>query len=73
MYYEINVSLSGRHFFATAERSLASEYAFINALKVFKDKFPEREGYKITASYNQKVGTVLDLNDYESGVVEENN
>ena len=50
MTYEINVSKDGIHFFATHERSLYSIDKLNQAVKVFKEKFPESEGYKISAS-----------------------
>ena len=47
MYYEINVSLNGRHLFATAERSITDKSKLKQVLEVFKEKFPESEGYKL--------------------------
>lgn len=47
MYDEINVSFKGRHFFATAPRSLTSEADMKKAAAVFSVKFPEEEGYKM--------------------------
>lgn len=67
MYYEINVSLNGRHYFATAERSLTTEWEFKEMLKVFKQKFPESEGYRISASVNYKTGKILDVNEILNG------
>lgn len=48
MGYEINVSLNGKHFFATHERSLTNVWELKKVLKVFCEKFPPEEGYKIT-------------------------
>lgn len=52
-YYEINVSLNGVHFFATHKRSLTDKRKMQEVLEVFKEKFPESEGYQIivTAQY----------------------
>jgi len=50
MYYEINVSLNGKHFFATAERSVTVMYELKTIYNIFKVKFPESEGYKITVT-----------------------
>lgn len=61
-HYEINVSLNGRHFFATAPRSFVyagDETKLEEARKVFADKFPESEGYKITVMLWQGSGTVV--------------
>lgn len=48
MNYEINVSLNGRHFFATHERSITNNWKLKEILTVFLDKFPQAEGYEIT-------------------------
>lgn len=59
MYYEINVSLNGKHFFATAERSISGEWKLKEVYKVLKEKFPEEEGYKIDVTYWSKVGKYI--------------
>lgn len=56
MYYEINVSLNGKHFFATAERSIMNKYDLEKVYKVFKEKFPKEEGYEIMIRYWEKIG-----------------
>ncbi|WP_336784103.1 hypothetical protein [Paenibacillus illinoisensis] len=61
MFYEINVSINGRHFFATAERSLTTEAEFNKALGIFKEKFPESEGYKLSASKWEKSGREIKI------------
>ena len=48
MGYEINVSLNGKHFFATHERSITNKWELQKVLKVFAEKFPSEEGYKIS-------------------------
>ena len=48
MGYEINVSLNGKHFFATHERSIRNTWELKKVLSAFKEKFPPEEGYKIT-------------------------
>jgi hypothetical protein len=48
MYYEINISKNGVHYFATAERSLKD---FDGAQRVAKDlqaRFPKRDGFIVT-------------------------
>ena len=47
-YFEINVSLNGLHFFATAERSLTTRSQMQRAFDIFAEKFPISEGYEIT-------------------------
>ena len=61
MYYEINVSLCDRHLFATHERSITSKYDLDRVYKIFKEKFPESEGYKITVTYWQKTGKHINM------------
>jgi len=47
MYYEINVSKNGKHFFATHERSLTNLIKTSAALEVFRKVFPSEEGYDL--------------------------
>lgn len=58
-YYEINVSLNGRHFFATHKRSMDTERKFKEVLEVFRAKFPENEGYRITATAQVEYGNFV--------------
>lgn len=59
-YYEINVALNGFHFFATDPRSCQTEKQYKELLKVIKKKFPEKEGYNVTATYWNCVGKPLE-------------
>lgn len=55
-HYEINVSLNGRHFFATAPRSCVTEN---EARKVFAEiiaRFPKAEGFEASCTYWQGSG-----------------
>jgi hypothetical protein len=61
MYYEVNVSLHGQHLFATAERSTTNLYEAERLYKLFKEKFPEEEGYKLTVTKWNKVGKEIDM------------
>lgn len=61
MYYKINVVKDNRHFFATAENSVHTEGQLKEVVKVFKQKFPESEGYKISAMLVQTVGKEVEL------------
>jgi len=47
--YDINISKNGKHLFASHERSLQSEDEFLTVLAVLIKKFPDSEGYEITA------------------------
>jgi len=55
-YYEINISLNGKHFFATAERSITDEQDYHKVLKVLKEKFLELDGYKINGTHWKSIG-----------------
>lgn len=56
MYYEINVSLNGKHLFATAERSITDKTKMEDMYKLFLEKFPESEGYKLDVTKWENVG-----------------
>ena len=60
MYYEINVSLNGKHFFATAERSITDRRKLKEVYEALVEKFPKEEGYKLTITYWEKVGRDID-------------
>lgn len=61
MYYEINVSLNGKHFFAIAERSINSEAKMKEMYELFAEKFPEAEGYKIDVTKWEHIGKPIIL------------
>ena len=66
MGYEINVSLNGKHFFATHERSITNIWKLQELLPIFMEKFPEAEGYKITITEWQKTGKHMDIKEIMS-------
>ena len=61
-YYEINIALNGKHFFATAPRSCTRQSDLIKVMNVLKEKFPSKEGYEITVTHWQSRGTQVDMN-----------
>ena len=63
MYYEINVALNGKHFFATAQRSIRDEYTATLLFTLFREKFPEIDGYKVTCTQWSTVGTPIQFGD----------
>lgn len=65
MYYEINVSLNGRHFFATDKRSITTKRALKEVYTVFKEKFPQEEGYELLVSCMETKGKYLDMEEEE--------
>ena len=56
MYYEINVSKNGQHYFATAERSIRCIAQAEKMFEHFCDLFPATDGYQITVTRYQKTG-----------------
>ena len=46
-HWEINVSLNGKHLFATHERSARDVRDKDRIVEVFRNKFPKEEGYQI--------------------------
>ena len=60
-HYEINVSLNGRHFFATAPRSCVDEMqAQIVAFELQK-RFPASEGFEVSCTYWQASGSKINF------------
>lgn len=51
-YFEINVSLHGRHYFATHPRSIQSAAALLNVYTDFEARFPASEGYVLGVTYH---------------------
>ena len=65
MYYEINIALNGKHFFATSDRSVTNKWKLKEVYKVLKEKFPTEEGYDITVSHIETVGKHIDMEQEE--------
>lgn len=68
MYYEINVSLNGKHFFATDKRSITNKSALEKVYKVLYEKFPLEEGYDIIVSQYETTGKFVDMNYLEQEI-----
>lgn len=60
-HYEVNVSLNGRHLFATADRSCINAVELENVLDVFVKKFPKSEGFKISYTKITCEGKDIDI------------
>lgn len=61
MYYEINVALNGKHFFATDKRSITNKTKLNIVYETFKEKFPKEEGYDISITYYETIGTKINM------------
>lgn len=60
-YYEINVSLNGRHYFATAPRSLTLYSEAMCAAADFQKRFPAAEGFKVTMTHWECRGQSIEI------------
>ena len=49
-YTRINVSKDGKYLFATEQGQLTYEWDAKPVYELFKEKFPESEGYKVTVT-----------------------
>ena len=58
-YYEINVALNGRHFFATSNRSITSADELVKVMDIFREKFPKDEGYELRVTHWKTVGEII--------------
>lgn len=56
MYYEINVSLNGQHYFATADRSIRTKEQAENIFNHFKILFPAVDGYRMRVTKWESTG-----------------
>lgn len=61
MYIDFNIALNGKHFFATHERSCKNSSDAETLKKVLQEKFPQSEGYLVTASLNPQRSYGIDL------------
>lgn len=61
MYYEINVSLNGKHYFATSSRSLQTKNQAIKMAEHFEKLFTKEEGYKVEITEWHTMGTSYSL------------
>ena len=63
MYYEINVSLNGKHLFATAERSITDRNTLNRIYDLLAEKFSESEGYKLDVTLCEKCCSRINMNE----------
>lgn len=60
MWYEINVALKGKHFFATDKRSITDRQQLKQVYTAFAAKFPESEGYTMNVTSYATSGYTVD-------------
>jgi hypothetical protein len=56
MWYEINVSKDGKHYFATDKRSITTLARALDVRERLKKAMPEEEGFRYTITQWQKTG-----------------
>ncbi len=59
MWYEINVSKDGKHYFATHERSITTIDRAVEIRDRLKKAMPEEEGFSYTITQWQKTGLTI--------------
>lgn len=61
MWYEINVSKDGKHYFATHERSITTIDRAAEILVRLKMAMPEEEGFRYTVTRKETTGITVDI------------
>ena len=56
MWYEINVSRNGKHYFATDKKSITTLARALDVRERLKKAMPEEEGFRYTITQWQKTG-----------------
>lgn len=63
MSYVINVTLNGKHFFATADRSASTAWQASLLFTTFLEKFPKADGYEVTCTRWETAGQQIPYSD----------
>lgn len=61
MYYEINISLLGSHYFATAPRSITDLDKLALVYAELAKAFPAQRGYKLSITRVETTGTEMEI------------
>lgn len=72
MAFEINVSLNGRHLFATHKRSIKSVFDVPNVYRIIKEKFPPSEGFEISLSEKPEIYYGADMRKVDEAITQNN-
>jgi hypothetical protein len=59
MWYEINVSKDGKHYFSTDKRSITTVARALDVRERLKMAMPEEEGFEYTITQWQTVGVQI--------------
>lgn len=66
MYYELNVSHNGKHFFATDRRSLTDIDKAMAMFELFKMLFTPTDGYAVSLYRWEAHGRLIDTTEKEA-------
>lgn len=61
MSYEINISKNGKHYFATAERSLTTLDGATKVYNELKEFYPESQGFKLSLTKWETIGKEIKI------------
>jgi len=61
MPYEINISKNGKHYFATAERSLTTLGEATKLYNELKEFYPESQGFKLSLTKWETIGKEIKI------------
>jgi hypothetical protein len=61
MPYEINISKNGKHYFATAERSLTTLGEATKVYNELKEFYPESQGFKLSLTKWETIGKEIKI------------
>jgi|LakMenE01Jun11ns_1017448.scaffolds.fasta_scaffold9950417_4 hypothetical protein len=61
MPYEINISKNGKHYFATAERSLTTLGESTKLYNELKEFYPESQGFKLSLTKWETIGKEIKI------------
>ena len=61
MSFEINISKNGKHYFATAERSLITLGEATKVYNELKEFYPESQGFKLSMTKWEKRGKEIKI------------
>jgi len=67
MYFEINISLHGHHFFATSERSITDGIKLLRVYNQLAAKFTKAEGFEINVRQVHNVKTAINIDEMLAG------
>jgi hypothetical protein len=60
MYYEINVSQNGQHFFATAKRSISDPLRLKEVYEALASRFSKEDGFELSITRYEELGRKID-------------